>query len=228
MTNSKPKLLIVDDDPDIILTLSDALESDYQILSSNCGKQAIEIAKLHKPALAIVDCHMPEGDGHFFCSQLRKIAGISDLPILIISGDIEIASKLKLYDAGADDYIAKPFSFPEIKAKIKANLRRKLDQAKGGLAKVELDMNSQEIRYAGQSKKLSKVEAKILNCLLSCHGSLVKRSELYKSVWIGQAVTARTVDVHIANLRKKLPDQLTIESRYGLGYVLRERLESAS
>lgn len=217
------KILIVDDDPNIIISLSDALNSEYDIFSASNGVKALELVQNGRPDLAIVDCHMPGGDGFFFCCELRKLNGIAYLPTLIISGDIELSSKLKLYDAGADDYIEKPFSFPEIKAKIKAILRGRMAREQGLLSGFVLDLAAQEFHCEGQSRKLSKIEAKILHCLLGSNGALVRRLELYKAVWSGQKVAARTIDVHIANLRKKLPEGLSIESRYGLGYVLKER-----
>lgn len=216
------KVLVVDDDLEWLSGLSEALCLDYEVLSATSGKEAVELAHKEAPDLALVDLHMANGDGQYFCTEVRSNKLVSGLPIFIISGDSGENIKLKLYELGVDDYIAKPFSLLELRAKIKAKLRDKLSVPVINFAGMSLDLTRQEWAFQDQTKSLSRVETNILHCLINLNTRLVSRAELYQKIWPGKPVKSRIVDVHVANLRKKLPEHLTIKSRYGLGYQIVE------
>jgi DNA-binding response OmpR family regulator len=224
------RILVVEDDLAILRGLKDNLEFEsYQVLSAEDGERGYAVLKEKRPDLVILDLMLPKMNGAELCRKVRK-EGITT-PILMLTARGEEKDRVAGLDLGADDYVTKPFSVPELLARIRALLRR-VDLAKTGDLPAELhfddvsiDFKRFEARKAGRIVEMSRKEFGILRLLAARRGEVVERDELLDEVWgYDQYPTTRTVDNHIALLRGKLEEEpgnprriLTI---YGVGYRL--------
>ena len=199
------KILIIEDEPAILLGLKDELSQDYEVFAAVNGTQGLEIAQKEHPALILLDLILPDIDGFEVCRQLKE-KGV-DSSIIMVTARDQLVDKVKGLELGADDYITKPFSLEELKARIKAVLRRKqlasIEEYKD--ATLEIDFRRYDARRKGRPLNLSSLEFKLLRFLVSHKGRIISRKELLQQVW-GYEVTpsTRTVDVHILSLRKKI------------------------
>lgn len=199
------KILIIEDEPAILIGLKDELSQEYETLTAANGTDGLRIALEMSPDLVLLDLILPDIDGFKLCQQFKE-QGVDSSVIMLTARD-QVVDKVKGLELGADDYITKPFSLEELNARIRAVLRRK------GLAPVEkykdelLDIDFRRYRASKKRKplKLSSLEFKLLRFLISRRGKVVSRKELLEQVW-GYEITpsTRTVDVHILTLRKKI------------------------
>lgn len=199
------KILIIEDEPAILLGLKDELSLEYETFTAATGKEGLKLALQSNPALVLLDLILPDIDGFKLCQQFKE-KGI-DASIIMVTARDQVVDKVKGLELGADDYITKPFSLEELKARIKAVLRRKqrapIEEYSDGLLKIDFT------RYTASRKKrvlkLSSLEFKLLRFLISRKGEVISRQELLEQVW-GYEVTptTRTVDVHILTLRRKI------------------------
>jgi two-component system, OmpR family, alkaline phosphatase synthesis response regulator PhoP len=220
-------ILIVEDDAGIQMILRDALTSQgYQVTTADDGMKGLELARELKPALIILDVMLPLMDGFEVCRKIRKEGIIS--PILMLTVKDEELDKVLGLELGADDYMTKPFSLKELTARIKALLRRVEDyQEEMGVFRfgdVELDFQKYESRKAGQDLGLSPLELKILRLMITRKGKVITRDEFLDAIWgvDNLTVSHRTVDSHIAHIRKKVEenpsDPKHILSVHSVGY----------
>jgi DNA-binding response OmpR family regulator len=222
------RVLIVEDDPSLLSGLKDVLSfKSYEILMANDGETGYEVALKEKPDLIILDIMLPMMDGFTFCAKLREEG--NETPILMLTARGNEHEKIKGLDIGADDYVTKPFSLPELLARVRALLRRGPKGAPAvdsiRIGDVKIDFRKFEASKGEEVLKLSPKEFGILRYLAARSGEAVTRDELLDEVWGYELYpTTRTVDNHIAQLRSKV-EQSPDAPRYlitvhGIGYKL--------
>ena len=218
------KILIVEDEPSIALALEDDLRREgYDVELVGDGLAATERATSLQFDLILLDLMLPGRDGFEVCRQVRR-EGV-ETPIVLLTAKTQEAEKVLGLEAGADDYVTKPYSARELRARIKAHLRRSQRQMSDvyRFGDAELDFVRCELRRGGKVIELSALEFKLLSSFVKRAGRLLTRTQLLDEVWGRDAhVTERVVDNQINNLRKKIepePDrpQYLISLR-GLGY----------
>lgn len=212
------KILIVEDEPAILLGLKDELSGEYTVLEAKDGNSGLGIALKEEPDLIVLDILLPDIDGFSVCRRLKE--GGSDSSIIMLTARDQVVDKVKGLELGADDYITKPFSLQELKARIKAVLRRKeLACAQNYKDEVlEIDFKKHKARKKQKPLELSCLEFKLLRFLVSRKKEVISRKELLEQVW-GYHVfpSTRTVDAHILSLRKKIGKNY-INTFYRVGY----------
>jgi two-component system response regulator VicR len=224
------RVLIVEDDLAILRGLKDNLEFEsYEVLTAEDGERGYAVLKEKKPDLLILDLMLPKMSGYEVCRKVRD-EGITT-PILMLTARGEEKDRVAGLDQGADDYMTKPFSVPELLARVRALIRRVELSKTGDLpAKlhfddISIDFKRFEARKAGKTIEMSRKEFGILRLLAARAGEVVRRDELLDEVWgYDQYPTTRTVDNHIALLRGKLEGDPANPRRlitvYGVGYRL--------
>jgi len=223
MKKSDIKILLVDDEPDILEIVGYNLSSEgYQIITAENGLEAVKIAKKEKPQLIILDVMMPKMDGIEACEQIRKIPNLSNTIITFLTARGEDYSQMAGFDAGADDYITKPIKPKVLVSKVKALLRRlKEDDSSDSILKIgNLIINREEYKISLDGKEiiLPRKEFELLSLLATKPGKVFKREEILDKVWGNEVVVGgRTIDVHIRKLREKIGDQ-SFKTVKGVGY----------
>lgn len=217
------KILLVDDEPDILEIVGYNLSSEgYQVITAENGLEAVKKAKKERPQLIILDVMMPEMDGIEACEQIRKIPDLSETIITFLTARGEDYSQVAGFDAGADDYITKPIKPKVLVSKVKALLRRlKEDDASESILKIgHLIINREEykITLKGEEIILPRKEFELLSLLATKPGKVFKREEILDRVWGNEVVVGgRTIDVHIRKLREKIGDK-SFKTVKGVGY----------
>jgi DNA-binding response OmpR family regulator len=203
-------ILVVDDDASIIKGLHEVLTSEhYGVLTANTGAKGLQTAIQEKVDLVILDLRLPDKNGEEVCREIRQ-AGIN-VPILMLSSKKRETDKVVGLELGADDYVTKPFSIPELLARIKALLRRKgeilREVEECSFGNVEVDFKKQEATRKKKALKLSSREFQILKFFVEHAGDVVTRDMLLDKVWGYETYpVTRTVDNYILSLRKKIED----------------------
>ena len=215
------KILLVDDEPDILEIISYTLKSDgYLVFTEENGIKAIELAKKVKPQLIILDVMMPEMDGIEACEIIRNDSEIGNSLIVFLSARGEDYSQIAGFNAGADDYITKPVKPKVLKSKIKSLLRR-LSQEERDLIKIGsliIDRSGYKVSLNGKDISLPRKEFELLFLLCSKPEKVFKREFILESVWGKDVVVGdRTIDVHIRKLREKIGDSY-FKTVKGVGY----------
>lgn len=199
------KVLIIEDEPAILLGLKDELSGEYQVRTAAKGAEGLELALQQRPDVILLDLLLPDIDGFKLCPQFKE-KGI-DSGIIMVTARDQVVDKIKGLELGADDYITKPFSLEELKARVKAVLRRRqLAPAEEYRdSTLEIDFSRYKAKKRQKPVKLSSLEFKLLRFLVSRKSEIVSRKQLLEQVW-GYEITptTRTVDAHIVSLRKKI------------------------
>ena len=216
------KILLVDDEPDILEIISYSLESaGYKVYKANNGLEAIEIAKKIIPDLIIMDLMMPKMNGIEACDQIRKSNNLKDVIITFLSARSEDFSKIAGFDAGADDYITKPIKPKVLLSKLKALLRRKnseQDQAIIHINDLIIDRSKYTVELKGIAISLPRKEFELLYLLTSSPNTVFTRSKILDVIWGSDVIVGdRTIDVHIRKLREKIGDS-SFKTIKGVGY----------
>ena len=217
------KILLVDDEKDILEIVGYNLSQEgYQILTASNGREAIAKAKKELPQLIILDVMMPEMDGIEACENIRKIPELQDTIITFLTARSEDYSQVAGFDAGADDYIAKPIKPKVLVSKVKALLRRLKDDSKTSstlnVGNIEINREEYKIINNGKEIILPRKEFELFYLLASKPGKVFKREEILEKVWGSDVVVGgRTIDVHIRKLREKIGDRL-FKTIKGIGY----------
>jgi DNA-binding response OmpR family regulator len=218
------KILIVEDEPDIVLSLEEDLRRQgHQTTVANDGASGLECGRGGPWDLILLDVMLPKMDGFDVCSELRK-AGVRT-PIIMLTARTQEAEKELGLDFGADDYVTKPFSLRELRARVRAHLRRasRDDGRVCRFGDCEVNFDRAELRRAGQRVEVTPRELRLLDVFLHNRGRVLSRAQLIESAWEhGIAITDRVVDTHVFNLRKKI-EPVPTEPRHilgvrGLGY----------
>ena len=219
----KGSILIVEDEQAIADLVRAYLRREgFDVVWARSGEQALEELARHPVRLVVLDIGLPGIDGFEVCRRLRSRTGV---PILILSARDDEIDRVAGLEAGADDYVTKPFSPRELVARVKAILRRVsgagIAVGDGALAAgdVELDRSARTVTVAGEPVDLTSREFDLLAALLAHPGVVLSRDRLLELVWEGEfAGGTRTVDVHVAQLRSKLGRPGFVETVRGAGY----------
>ena len=227
MSNASIRILLVDDEPDILEIISyNLINEGYQVFTAENGKQAIKIAKKQEPHLIILDVMMPVMDGIEACQKIRQIPKLQDSIITFLTARAEDYAQISGLEAGADDYITKPFSILELISRVKAVLRRsqKKDTDHISYKDLRLNMKKRSVKVDGEKIDLTYKEFEMLLLFMSNIGNVITRDDFLLKVWgYDYEGETRTVDVHIASLRAKLKDAgKYIETVRNLGYKFGE------
>jgi two-component system alkaline phosphatase synthesis response regulator PhoP len=223
MNKKDIKILLVDDEPDILEIIGYNLTNEgYQVSTAKNGLEAVKKAKKEKPQLIILDVMMPEMDGIEACEAIRKLPELSSTLITFLTARGEDYSQVAGFDAGADDYITKPIKPKVLVSKVKALLRRlKSEEVAGTLITIgNLVINREEYKIVldGTEIVLPRKEFELLSLLASKPGKVFKREDILDRVWGNEVVVGgRTIDVHIRKLREKIGDQ-SFKTVKGVGY----------
>ncbi len=217
------KILLVDDEPDILEIVGYNLSSEgYKVITAENGMEAVKKAKKEKPQLIILDVMMPEMDGIEACELIRKIPELKDVIVTFSTARGEDYSQVAGFDAGADDYITKPIKPKVLVSKVKALLRRYKDHEKQEnvlkIGNLTIDRDAYKILLKGKEIILPRKEFELLSLLTSKPGKVFKREEILDKVWGNEVIVGgRTIDVHIRKLREKIGDN-TFKTVKGVGY----------
>lgn len=220
------KILLVDDEQDILEIVGYNLTQEgYQVITASNGKEAIFKAKKELPQLIIMDVMMPEMDGIEACETIRRMPELQDTIITFLTARSEDYSQVAGFDAGADDYIAKPIKPKVLVSKVKALLRRlKSDDAVASstlvVGDIEINREEYKINKGGEVMVLPKKEFELFYLLATKPGKVFTREEILDRVWGNEVVVGgRTIDVHIRKLREKIGDDF-FKTIKGVGYKI--------
>jgi len=227
MNPAKKQVLVIEDEKEMARGLKDILEFEgYDVIIAGSGQEGLEAA-VRKPDCIILDLMLPDLSGYQVCGQIRRLK--LKTPILMLTAKAQDNDKIRGFEAGADDYLTKPFSVGELLARVMALLRRS-DQYAAGNAIVtvglcEVDVVHSQVRRGGREYSLSHYEVEIFKLLHAHVNQPVTRDEILDGVWGTEKYpTNRTVDNFIVKLRKKIEDNYKnpkhILTIYGVGYKL--------
>jgi two-component system response regulator MprA len=220
-------VLVTDDERSVRSAVRRALTLEgYRVTEAEDGAQALSVVSSDRPDAIVLDVMMPELDGYQVCRALRD--GGDSTPILMLTARDEIDQRVKGLDAGADDYLVKPFALEELLARLRALIRRSSPDEDGILrfAELELDLNLYEARVNGAPLKLTRTEFSLLELFLRHPRQVLPRSMINERVWgydFGPA--SNSLGVYVGYLRRKLQDHgadRLIQTVRGVGYILRE------
>jgi DNA-binding response OmpR family regulator len=218
------RILIIEDEPAIVLSLEeDFRRQGYETTVATDGAAGIEQGKAGRWDLILLDVMLPKVDGFDVCAELRR-AGV-EAPIILLTARVQEAEKILGLDSGADDYVTKPFSLRELRARVRAQLRRRATTTVRVVrfGDCEVDLDRAELRRAGALVELTAQEFRLLSVFLRHPGRVLSRDQLIDGAWgSDMAISDRTVDTHVFNLRKKI-ERVPAEPAHllgvrGLGY----------
>lgn len=202
------RILIVEDDTAIRRFVRQALEAEsHQVFETDNVKRGLIEAGTRRPDLLILDLGLPDGDG---VELIRDLRGWSSLPVIVLSARTDEADKIEALDAGADDYLVKPFSVGELLARVRAGLRRR-DGANSSVARTvpfgefEIDLARRQVRHRGEHVHLTPVEYKLAAALVSREGQVLTHRQLLREVWgPGSIEHNHYLRIYLGHLRRKL------------------------
>jgi two-component system KDP operon response regulator KdpE len=214
-----PRILVCDDEPQILRALRIVLrDAGFDVLPATTAKEALDQAALHPPDAAIIDLVLPDGDGVEVTRTLREW---TQVPIIVLSAVGEEDAKVRALEAGADDYVTKPFGTRELVARLRASLRRAGDRSGDPVLRadgLELDVAAHTLHRDGAEIHLTPIEFELLKVLVRERGRLLTHRALLAEVWgPAWADDTPTLRTHIANLRRKVGSQ-HIRTDPGVGY----------
>ena len=224
------KILVVDDEELLVKGIRFNLQNDgYEVISGTNGLEAITIAKNEKPNLIILDVMMPEMDGLTACQKIREF---SHVPIILLTAKADDIDKLMGFENGADDYLTKPFNILELKARIRALLRRAGEKSEPiattlTIGNITLDLDARNAYRAGELVDLTAKEFDVIEFLMRNPNRVYSRESLLDTIWAYEYRSdIRTLDVHIRRLREKLEENPAepqhIMTKWGVGYYFRK------
>ena len=221
------KILVVDDEALLVKGIRFNLKSEgYDVITGSNGQEAVETAQKEQPDLIVLDVMMPVMDGLTACSKIREF---SDVPIILLTAKVEDMDKLIGFDHGADDYLTKPFNILELKARIRALLRRagSAEKKQTGnrltAGNITLDLDARNAYKGEELVMLTAKEFDVVEFLMRNAGRVYSREALLDTIWAYEYRSdIRTVDVHIRRLREKLEENPAqpqhILTKWGVGY----------
>lgn len=225
MENQDYKILLVDDEPDILEFLGYNLRKEgFQVFTANNGEDALKLAKGILPHLVVLDVMMPGMDGMDTCNAMRNTPELDDILIAFLTARGEDYSQVAGFEVGADDYITKPIKPKVMVSRVKALLRRhggstdKSSSTVIDLGALHIDKDKYQVTHNNENIDLPRKEFELLCLLVSRPGKVFNREEILDKIWGNEVVVGgRTIDVHIRKLREKLGDGY-IRTVKGVGY----------
>lgn len=212
------KILIVDDEPDIVEMLAYNFENENMIVHRACsGNEAIEKATQYRPDIILLDVMMPDIDGIEVCEKLRGMEGMESALIIFLSARGEDYSQVAGYKAGADDYVVKPVRIKILKHKISVLASRFSRPIAQNQSDILIDNERYLVSKKGKDYVIPKKEFELLALLMSTPEKVFRRDEILRDVWGDTVIGDRTIDVHVRKLREKFGDQV-IQTIKGVGY----------
>lgn len=219
-------VIVIEDEPKIRRFVRMSLEAEgLQVFEADSLKRGLIEAGTRKPDMAVLDLGLPDGDGVDFIRDLRTW---SDIPVIVLSARTSEADKVAALDAGADDYLTKPFGTAELMARVRAQLRRRARAGKEGgsvceFGEIRVDLTRRTIERSGQPIHLTPIEYRLLTCLLASPDSVLTHRQLLRQVWgPTHAEDSHYVRVYMGHLRKKIEDDPSqpkhILTEAGIGY----------
>ena len=225
------KILVVDDEALLVKGIRFNLQNDgYEVITGSDGVEAVELAQSQNPDLIVLDVMRPRMDGLTACSKIREF---SDVPIILLTAKTTDMDKLLGFDQGADDYLTKPFNILELKARIRAMLRRSGGSAPKEAPKnelvggpIRLDLDARNAYRSGELVDLTAKEFDVIEHLMRNPNRVFSRENLLDTIWAYEYRSdIRTVDVHIRRLREKLEENPAqpkhIMTKWGVGYYFK-------
>ncbi len=225
-------VLIVDDEVDLVDILEYSLQKEgFATRRAHTGADGLRQARMPPgPDLIVLDLMLPDISGTEVCRELRGDKDTSQLPIIMLTARDEEIDRVVGFEVGTDDYVTKPFSVRELMLRVRALLRRSARDSEPADAAQELgplriDPAAHRVTISGKEIALTALEFRLLQTLFERRGRVQSRDVLLRDVWgMRPGVTTRTVDTHVTRLRRKLDDLgFWIETRRGVGYLMRER-----
>ena len=228
------KILVVDDEALLVKGIRfNLMNEGYEVITGSNGLEAVELVAAEKPDLVVLDVMMPVMDGLTACAKIRET---SDVPIIMLTAKVDDMDKLLGFDHGVDDYLTKPFNILELKARIRALLRRsgaaspkKEEPASNDLVigTIRLDLDARNAYKNGQLADLTAKEFDVIEFLMRNPNRVYSREALLDTIWAYEYRSdIRTVDVHIRRLREKLEENPAepkhILTKWGVGYYFRK------
>lgn len=222
------RILLVDDEQALLRSVARSLRFEgYHVVPASSGEEALEMLPVATPDAIVLDVMMPGLDGLATCRALR--AAGDRTPVLMLTAKSEVGDRVAGLDAGADDYLVKPFAYEELLARLRALLRRsggsEADQALT-FGPLQLDPAGWQVSAAGQPLELTRTEFALLEILMRHPRQVLTRTQLYDAVWGGELdESSNSLDVYIGYLRRKLEQRTgerLIHTVRGIGYVLRQ------
>lgn len=219
-------ILLIEDSRSIAQALRQATKLDYTLSIAHTGMSGLKLAAENKYDAIILDLNLPDMHGLDICQELRARGNTT--PILILSGEDKVMSKIKLLDAGANDYLTKPFSLGELKVRLRVLLRDTQTQPSAPATleagDIKLDSSTHTVERSGEIIQLRRKEFAILECLMLHANKVVTRTALGNYAWHhSEAPWTNTIDVHIKHLRDKVDRPFAepiIQTVHGIGYKL--------
>ncbi len=210
-------VLVVDDEPQMLVALERALSHlDHDVLTARTGREGLDVAVTGRPDVALVDLRLPDVNGVEF---VRRVRTWSEMPIIMLSGETSVNAKVAALDAGADDYVGKPFALAELSARIDAALRRSENGPHRGpvlqYGDVTMDLMARNLTVAGSAVQLSPIQWRLLELLAGNPGMILTHGQIITAVW-GEAYgdeMRTSLRVHLGHLRARLGDD-SAEPRY--------------
>ena len=227
VSNKALKLVIAEDDPAVRNAVQRVLELEgYTVIVTKDGVAALDAILSNTPDAVVMDVMMPFSDGLSVCRELRRSANRT--PVLLLTARHEVGDRVAGLDAGADDYLVKPFSIDELLARVRALLRRNAPNTTSTilqLADLTLDSTRREVRRGSRIVDLTKTEFDLLQVLLEQTGIVLSREYLYEHIWgFDFETNSKSLDVYIGYLRRKIEqddETKLLHTVRGVGYVVR-------
>jgi DNA-binding response OmpR family regulator len=222
-TMANLRVLIVDDESPLRALVRPYLEADgYDVVEADSGPSALKVIENGNIDLAIVDVMLPGFDG---IELVKKVRESHDFPIILLTARREEGDRIAGLRLGADDYVTKPFSVPELVARVSANLRRNLAASQVTdeplvIGDIEIRVAARTVSAQGVEVDLTRREFDLLLALVRHRNRVISRTDLLNEAWPSTYFVEKTIDVHVAGLRKKLGECLNVSSIRGVGYRL--------
>lgn len=225
------KILVVDDEALLVKGIRFNLQNEgYEVITGSNGLEAVQLVQSEHPALVVLDVMMPHMDGMTACGKIREF---SDVPVILLTAKTDDMDKLMGFEHGADDYLTKPFNILELKARIRALLRRanssgtKQEANHLTIGNISLDLNGRNAYRNGTLVDLTAKEFDVIEFLMKNPNHVFSREALLDTIWAYEYRSdIRTVDVHIRRLREKLEETPAepkyIMTKWGVGYYFRK------
>ncbi len=214
------RVLVVEDEPDLLAAVAQALVEDgYAVDTASDGDDGLKMALAWPYDIVVLDIMLPRIDGF---TLLREIRRKKSTPVLILTARDALDDRLKGLDGGADDYLVKPFSVPELLARVRAVIRRALGRASSlvSIGDTEVNLASKSVTIDGTPVALTAREFALVELLLLNRGKVVTRTEIYDHIFdMNESSLSNLLDVHVSNIRKKLGADF-VQTRRGQGYII--------